>query len=65
MIRWLLSLWHRQQRAIDLAVLWPACRQHARTLEHARAAFASHALSDPAWRELGEAEISRQINALE
>lgn len=48
-IRWLQNwLWARQ-RAIDLAVLWPQCKEIAPDLDHARAAFAVHAFNDPAW----------------
>lgn len=65
MIRWLLTRWHARQRAIDLRILWPACKDNARDLDHARAAFAYHAFHDRAWLELGDDEIARRINALD
>jgi hypothetical protein len=47
--------WWRRQRAIDLQILWPICKEKARSLDHARAAFAVHAFTDPAWvGEYGE-----------
>lgn len=61
MIRWLISLWRKRQRAIDLDVLWPACKQEAPDLDHAKAAFAVHAFHDPAWLALGKDEIRRRI----
>jgi hypothetical protein len=64
MIRWLIRHWHARQRAIDLDILWPSCRDQATTLDHARAAFAVHAFNDPAWIELGEDEIYRRIYEL-
>lgn len=57
--------WHARQRAIDLELLWPICRTGAHDLDHAKAAFAYHALNDPAWQTLGEAEILSRIDALE
>jgi hypothetical protein len=60
-IRWLISLWRKRQRAIDLDVLWPACKQEAPDLDHAKAAFAVHAFHDPAWLALGKDEIRRRI----
>jgi hypothetical protein len=65
-IYWLIVEWWRaRQRNIDLEVLWPICKTGANDIEHAKAAFAYHACSDPAWQTLGEAEILRRIDALE
>lgn len=63
-LRWLLDWWHARQRAIDLDILWPACREQASDLDHARAAFAYHAFNDTAWTCLGEDEIKRRIDRL-
>ena len=57
--------WHRRQRAIDMDLLWPICCAHARDLDHAKAAFAIHAMRDPAWLALGEEEVLRFIDRLE
>jgi hypothetical protein len=65
MISWLLRWWRKRQRAIDLDILWPACREEADgDLDVAKAAFAVHAFHDPAWLELGETEIVRRIGEL-
>lgn len=60
MIAW----WRRLQREMDLRILWPACRDAVPDLDIAKAAFAVHALHDPAWRSLGEDEIKRVIDGL-
>ena len=65
MIRLLKGLWYRRCRAIDLAILWPACLEHAETLDHAKAAFAVHALNDEAWLFLGQDEALKIIEALQ
>jgi hypothetical protein len=65
MIRWLVGCWYWQMRRIDLLFLWPACREHAPNIDHARAAFAVHAFRDHAWLCLGAAEIARRIDRLE
>jgi hypothetical protein len=57
--------WQRRQRAIDLDMLWPICCAHAPDLDTAKAAFAMHALRDPAWQALGEHEVIRFIDRLE
>jgi hypothetical protein len=63
-MRWLMNWWRQRQRAIDLSILWPACKEQATDLDHAKAAFAMHAFHDPAWLALGDDEIRRQIDAL-
>jgi hypothetical protein len=59
-----LNLWRERQRSIDLRILWPACKQNADDLDHAKAAFAMHAFHDPAWICLGDDEIKRRIDEL-
>ena len=48
-------LWWKIQRGQDRLFLWPACKslakQRGQSLEVARAAFAAHAMRDPAWIE--------------
>ncbi len=51
--RWPIGLWYARCRSIDLQILWPTCREHARDLTHAKAAFANHAFNDRAWLFLG------------
>ena len=57
MLGWITRWWHARQRRIDLDILWPQCLANARDLDHAKAAFAMHAMNDPAWLELGEAGV--------
>ena len=64
MIRWLIRRWHARQRAIDLSILWPSCRNLAPDLDHAKAVFAVHAYHDAAWRELGEDALHDFISDL-
>lgn len=56
--------WHWSQRRIDLKILWPQCLLAAPDLDHAKAAFAYHAMSDPAWTCLGEEAIVDFIDRL-
>ena len=49
MMRWLFDWWHARQRAIDLKILWPSCRDQAPDLDTARTAFRWHAMHDKAW----------------
>jgi len=63
-MKWLLNWWHARQRAIDLRILWPACKKQAPDLDHARAAFAVHAFDDPAWCCLDDEEVVRRISQL-
>jgi hypothetical protein len=64
-MKWLMDGWRAYQRRIDLEILWPTCLRQARDIDHARAAFATHAFHDPAWLALGEDEIVRRIDRLE
>jgi hypothetical protein len=57
--------WHARQRSIDMDILWPVCLQGANDLDHAKAAFATHAFNDPAWLALGEDGIIQFIDQLE
>jgi hypothetical protein len=63
-MEWLMGLWYARLRRIDLEIFWPVCKEKARDLDHARAAFAIHALDDRAWLFLGEEEVHRQITEL-
>jgi hypothetical protein len=59
-MRW----WHARMRRFDLAILWPSCKEEARDLDHAKAAFAVHAFNDPAWLSLGQDELMARIDEL-
>ena len=63
-MRWLARWWMARKRAIDLRILWPACKEQAPDMDHAKAAFAAHAFRDRAWLVLGNAEIIHQIDNL-
>lgn len=63
-LNWIVRKWNRRRRDIDVAILWPCCKEHAPDLDTARVAFAMHAHHDPAWRELSEADIIAMIEAL-
>ena len=56
--------WHARQRRIDMDILWPICLREARDLDHAKAAFAVHALHDSAWMCLGEDAVIAFIDRL-
>ena len=64
MKHWLLALWYAHLRRIDLEILWPTCRNQATDLDHAKAAFALHAMNDHAWLFLGEEKIIEFIYQL-
>jgi hypothetical protein len=63
-VNYLRSLWYARLRKIDLKILWPSCKTLAPDLDHARAAFAMHALHDRAWTVLGEAEVCEIVDRL-
>jgi len=48
-MKFLFKYWRTLQRATDMDTLWPACKQHAEDLDHAKAAFYFHASNDTAW----------------
>lgn len=57
--------WWARQRAIDLKILWPICKEQAPDIHHARAAFAVHAFRDPAWVEFyGRRRLRKIIGGL-
>lgn len=64
-MKWLLALWYRRCRRLDVQLMWPACKQATQDLSRARAAFACHALNDRAWLVLGEEEVCRRIDCLQ
>ena len=56
--------WYERRRRRDLEILWPLCKQNAKSLEDARTAFLLHASKDSAWRHLEPLHAARIINAL-
>lgn len=64
-MKWLLGLWYSRLRSIDIKILWPICKEKARDLDSAKAAFAVHAFNDVPWKFIGEAETYRIIDGLE
>ena len=57
--------WRAHQRRMDLAILWPVCKQEAPTLEHAKLAFLTHALNDTAWtKDYGREALVRYVDTL-
>lgn len=52
-------------RRMDLEMLWPECCRLAPDLDHAKAAFAVHALHDDAWLVLGEDAVQRYIDTMQ
>jgi hypothetical protein len=75
MLGWIRRAHAKRLRRLDLEVLWPTLKADAEEalegrpaderLAYARIAFATHALTDPAWLSLGVAEIDRTIEALD
>ena len=49
MFGFVFKYWRITQRATDMSTLWPACKEHAKNLDHAKAAFYMHASNDTAW----------------
>ena len=64
-MNWILGLWYARLRRIDLSILWPSCKKQARDLEHAKAAFACHAMNDRAWLFLGQQRVCEIIDRLQ
>jgi hypothetical protein len=57
--------WRARQRDVDMEILWPICLREAGDLDRAKAAFAFHAMNDPAWLCLGEERLLAFIDRLE
>lgn len=52
MIRWIIRVWRRRQRAIDAKILWPAVRmQTSPDRALAEKIFIQHMLMDPAYKD--------------
>jgi hypothetical protein len=48
-----------------MRILWPVCKEQARDIDHAKAAFMLHCMHDRPWLYLGEEEIIRIVSELE
>ena len=64
MMLWFGQWWRRRQRSLDLQLLWPSIREQAPSLEVAREAFSLHVAVDPAWQDVGPAELGRIVGGL-
>ena len=64
-MRWLIILWHRRLRRIDLELFWPSCVENAADLDQAKAAFAVHAFNDNAYSDMSHDQIVAYIDQLQ
>lgn len=65
LIKRAIEWWHARQRDRDMYHLWAECKElSGNVLPVARDMFVVHALEDPAWAKLGEAEIRRRLEEL-
>ena len=48
-MRFIQNWWWKRQRAIDMKILWPAMKEHAKSIHAARRVFMMHAVSCPCW----------------
>lgn len=39
----------KRRRDLDVMIFWPSCKKTSESVRQARAAFAYHAMNDPAW----------------
>ena len=49
MFKWFFNYWDKTNRITDMQILWPSCKQHATSLDDAKAVFFWHIMNDPAW----------------
>lgn len=72
-MKWLGKWWRNRQRAMDLYILWPACKAGAdeiytekdQAIAMARLAFRAHCVMDDAWtKDMTVAEISEHVGRL-
>lgn len=64
LFRWVKGLWYARLRAIDRKILWPEMKKQAKSLEHARDAFAIHASNDHAYSDMTDEELADYIDNL-
>ncbi len=64
MIAWLRKLWWAKQRAIDMQVLWPACKANASSLDASHQAFMVHAIVSPCWVRVYEGKLWAEVRKL-
>ena len=49
-----------------MSILWPSCKQEAKNLVQAKAAFYYHVINDTAWtKDYTEAELANIVDELE
>lgn len=63
-MKWLLSWWHRRQRAMDVRLFWPTCKSACNTLDAAKVIFRMHMDMDPAYSDLSPLEKFRFLKEL-
>lgn len=63
--RFIRDCWYANCRKRDIELLWPVCRQNAKDIYHAKAAFRLHCAHDKAWLELEREHVDKIIETLE
>ena len=62
---YVVTIFHRVNRNTDMSTLWPVCKEHAKDLDHAKAAFFMHVINDPAWPyHYSEQELKEYVDKL-
>jgi len=64
LLRWLQRWWWARQRATDLRILWPICKEQAGNLDLAHHAFMQHAIMDPCWVREYEDRLWQEVRKL-
>lgn len=64
MFNWLAKQWRKIQRRMDMQMLWPACVEHADSLDQAKAAFYWHVSQDSAWSDYDEKSLIEFVDQL-
>lgn len=65
MIRAIQRWFWARQRAADLRILWPVCKDKAPTLDTAREVFMLHCLWSPCWVREYEDRLFEVVSKLE
>jgi hypothetical protein len=62
----IMKWWRKRQRAVDMNILWPSCKNESKNLVQAKAAFYYHVINDTAWtKDYTEAELANIVDELE
>lgn len=65
MIKYIMNLWHKRQRDLDIKILWPICKKRTLCLAEAKGIFMVHCFMDPAWNYLDDKTLADYIDELE